>query len=106
MTPVSFRLTHDTLTPDLVRLAQSARHPVSLYGAGAKAIQKGIIDDLTKLQARGNAKGWPSQKFYSGGPNSVRKHVGGARLDEDLAALDVLAAGPGRAGWACQSGER
>ena len=86
---MSWHLTHDTLSPDLVRLAQSAKHPINIYGAGAKAVQKGIVDDLLKLEARGNAKGWPSQKFYAGGANSVRKHVGIARLDDHGAIVEI-----------------
>lgn len=72
-------LTKDTATPHLRRLLEQARSPRTartLLGAGSKAVQVGISRHLRALQARGNAKGWPSQKFFAGKATSVEKTVG------------------------------
>ena len=82
-------LTQNTLTPELSRLIREAKHPRSIYGAGAKAVQIGIVKHLQDLQSRGNQRGWPERKFFSGGPDSVRKKVGIARLDDTGATITI-----------------
>lgn len=69
-------LTKDTVTPELQRIVEAAKRPRALMQAGAKSVQKEISDHLRKLQARGNKKGWPSQRFFAGRPTSVEKKVG------------------------------
>lgn len=84
-----FRLDRNTMTPELERLLREARHPRSIMGAGAKAVQKGIVEHLVQLQARGNEHGWPDRKFFAGGMDSVRKHVGIASLGDYHAEITI-----------------
>lgn len=83
------RLDKDSVTPELRRLIRAFSRPRSVFAAGAKAVQKAIIDHLVQLQARGNKRGWPSQKFFAGGPDSVRKHVGIASLSDSGAVVSI-----------------
>lgn len=76
---MNITLKRDTATPHLMRLLATARSPRTartMLGAGAKAVQVGISKHLRALQARGNAKGWPSQGFFAGRRGSVEKNVG------------------------------
>lgn len=83
------RLDKDTITPELQRLLREVKRPRSLYAAGAKAVQKGIVAHLIDLQSRGNRRGWPDRKFFSGGPDSVRKRVGIASLTDTGATITI-----------------
>lgn len=84
-----FTLKTDTVTPDLKRKMEQVRRPRTLFQAGAKAIQKGIVTHLRTLQARGNEMGWPSQHFFAGGKNSVEKNVGIAKLTDSGALITI-----------------
>jgi hypothetical protein len=86
---MTFNLSRDTLSPDLARKLRVIQRPRTLFEAGAKAVQRGIVTHLRKLQARGNEKGWPSQGFFAGGRNSVEKNVGISRLDETGAVITI-----------------
>ena len=86
---IQISLTKDTITPELQRLLAAAKHPMSILGAGAKSVQKGIVKHLVDLQGRGNVHGWPSKHFLSGGPDSVRKHVGVASLTDTSAVITI-----------------
>jgi len=86
----AFRLDRDAMTPELRRLAREVKRPRTLMEAGAKAVQKEIVAHLRRLESRGNEMGWPSQKFFSGGPDSVEHRVGIAKLD-DRGALVTIA---------------
>jgi hypothetical protein len=86
---MQFRLDKDTITPELSRIMREVKRPRSLYAAGAKAVQKGIVAHLQDLQSRGNAKGWPEKKFFSGGPDSVRKRVGISALSDAGAVVTI-----------------
>ncbi|MEI6782699.1 MAG: hypothetical protein WCQ21_17455 [Verrucomicrobiota bacterium] len=86
---IQISLTKDTITPELQRLLREAKHPMSIMGAGAKSVQKGIVKHLVDLQGRGNVHGWPSKHFFSGGPDSVRKHVGVASLTDTSAVITI-----------------
>ena len=86
---IQISLTKDTITPELQRLLAAAKHPKSILGAGAKSVQKGIVKHLVDLQGRGNVHGWPSKHFFSGGPDSVRKHVGVASLTDTSAVITI-----------------
>jgi len=82
-------LTKDTVTPELARLLRESKRPKSIYAAGAKAVQVELIRHLQTLQSRGNQKGWPSRKFFAGGPDSVRKKVGLADLSDTGATITI-----------------
>ena len=82
-------LTKDTVTGELARLLAAAKRPKSIYAAGAKAVQVEILRHLTDLQSRGNQRGWPSRKFFRGGPDSVSKHVGIASLTDTGATITI-----------------
>jgi hypothetical protein len=83
------RLDKDTITPELQRLMREVSRPRSLMEAGAKTIQVEISKHLRKLQDRGNAKGWPPQKFFAGKPDSVEKHVGISRITNTSAEVTI-----------------
>jgi hypothetical protein len=85
----AFRLDRDTMTPELRRLAREVKRPRTLMEAGAKAVQKEIVAHLRRLESRGNEMGWPSQKFFSGGPDSVEHRVGIAKLDDRGAIVTI-----------------
>lgn len=70
------RLSRDTITPEVRRIMGELRDPRPVMQAGAKELQVQIVRHLKALESRGNEQGWPSQKFFAGGPNSVDKHVG------------------------------
>lgn len=75
-------LTKDTVTPELKSIVSTAKRPRALMQAGAKVTQKEVSDHLRKLQARGNKKGWPPQKFFAGKPTSVEKNVGVSQITD------------------------
>lgn len=77
------------VTPELKRIAAAIRRPRTLLEAGAKAVQVGITKKLKQLQAKGNVNGWPSQKFFAGGKNSVEKNVGIVDATDDSITIDV-----------------
>ena len=79
----------DGITPELNRIIAGFSRPRSILGAGAKAVQKGILAHLARLQARGNAKGWPQQFFFSGRLTSVAKNVGVTELTDVSATVTV-----------------
>lgn len=82
-------LKSDTITPDLKRLLANAQRPKALWQAGAKSVQAEISAHLRRLQAKGNAKGWPSQKFFAGGRDSVNTHVGVSALTDTGAVVTI-----------------
>lgn len=84
-----FRLDKDTMSPELRRLAARVRQPKVLFEAGAKAVQKGIVGHLRRLQGRGNKMGWPSRKFFAGAGDSVEHRVGVSRLDDRGAVITI-----------------
>jgi hypothetical protein len=86
---MQFSLTKDTMTPSLKRKLARAEHPRVMMEAGAKAVQVDITKHLRTLQARGNEMGWPSQKFFAGGPNSVEKNVGIASVTDKSAVITI-----------------
>lgn len=86
------RITKNTATPALYTLLTNAKRPRALFEAGAKAWQKEISDHLKRLQARGNAKGWPSQKFFYGKATSVERRVGIASITDK--SCEVVIADP------------
>lgn len=73
---MQIKLTRDTITPELRRLMEEVKRPVTLYQAGAKAVQVGLTRHLKGLEARGNKMGWPSNYFFANGPTSVERNVG------------------------------
>ncbi len=82
----------DTATPHLKRLLETARSPRTartLLGAGAKAVQVAISKHLRALQARGNEKGWPAQKFFAGKATSVEKTVGISARSDDAVIVSI-----------------
>lgn len=86
---ISIRLASNTISPDLARKARQVQRPRTLYEAGAKAVQRGIVTHLRALQARGNASGWPSQNFFARGRNSVEKNVGIASISDKGAVVTI-----------------
>jgi hypothetical protein len=84
-----FKLDRDVLTPDLKRMVKAVDRPRSIFEAGAKACQIHLKKWMRTLQARGNEKGWPSQKFFAGGKNSVEKNIGIARVDDRGAVITI-----------------
>lgn len=86
---MTFNLTRNTITPDLRDKLAKVQRPLTVIEAGAKAVQKGITKHLRTLQSRGNEMGWPAQKFFAGGPNSVEKNVGIAKLTDKGALITI-----------------
>lgn len=86
---MSFTLGRDTVTPDLQRMMRQARNPRPILEAGAKVLQVEIVKHLRAMEARGNARGWPSQKFFAGGPNSVDKRVGLSSITDRDAVISI-----------------
>lgn len=82
-------ITKDTLTPELQRLLAAAKRPRTIWEAGGKSLQVEISAHLRRLQARGNAKGWPSQKFFAGKATSVEKHVGQPATTDKAAVVTI-----------------
>jgi hypothetical protein len=74
---VKFRATDRNFTAGVRSLAARVRGGVTIaLDAGAAMAKSHLLGHLKRLQARGNAKGWPSRKFFSGGADSVSKRVG------------------------------
>ena len=86
---MNVEVTRDTLTPNLRQLIAEVKSPRAVLGAGAKSIQKGISAHLKVLQSRGNAKGWPAQKFFAGKATSVERQVGVASLTDAAAVITI-----------------
>jgi hypothetical protein len=86
---VKISITKNTLTPELVRLINEAKRPRALFQAGAKTVQVEISKHLRRLQARGNDKGWPSQKFFAGKATSVERQVGVAAITDRGALITI-----------------
>lgn len=86
---MKFRITTDTIRPDLQRKIKAAQRPITIYQAGAKSLQREIVKHMRTLQARGNEMGWPSQGFFAGGKNSVEKNVGISKLTEKGAIITI-----------------
>lgn len=82
-------LQRDTMTPELQRLAAQMQRPRAVLEAGAKTLQVEISRHLRRLQARGNVKGWPPQKFFAGKATSVEKRVGLAELTDVRAVVTI-----------------
>jgi len=80
---------HDAVTPALRAFAARLGRPRVLLQAGAKAVEVALKQHLKQLQARGNAKGWPSQKFFSGKATSVSKSVGLTELTDTTATVSI-----------------
>lgn len=83
------RIAQDTITPELERLIREAKRPRVLFQAAGKAVQVEISAHLKRLQARGNAKGWPPQHFFSGRPTSVEKNVGISYLSDKQVVVSI-----------------
>jgi hypothetical protein len=86
---MQIRLTKDTMTPELRRLAAELGRPQTLLAAGAKQVQHDLIEHLKDLQSKGNVKGWPQRYFFAGRPTSVRKNVGLASLTDREAVITI-----------------
>jgi hypothetical protein len=82
-------LLNDSITPELRRVLSKSQHPQSILGAGAKAVQIGVVRHLEALEQRGNKNGWPSQKFFAGGSDSVKRRVGLAALTDKYAEVTI-----------------
>ena len=80
---------NDGVSPELRRIADLVERPKVLLQAGAKAVQVAITAKLKQLQEKGNANGWPSQKFFAGGRNSVEKNVGITSVTDEKAVIDI-----------------
>lgn len=83
------KLTKNTATPDLRAKMEKVGRKRVFYQAGAKAVQVEISSHLRRLQARGNRKGWPSQKFFAGKSTSVEKNVGITKLSDAGAEITI-----------------
>lgn len=79
----------DELRGDLERFKAAGRSTLPLLQAGAKAVQVEISEHLRELQNRGNARGWPSRKFFAGGADSVERRVGVAEMTPSEARVVV-----------------
>jgi len=86
---VRISITLDTISPELQRLIGASLRPRALYAAGAKSVQVQISEHLRALQARGNVKGWPAQKFFAGKATSVEKTVGISSLTDTGAVITI-----------------
>jgi hypothetical protein len=86
---MTIKLDKNTITPELRRLMAQVRAPAPIFQAGAKAIQVAISKHLKALQARPNAKGWPPQYFFAGGPASVERNVGIAKVSNAGAEITI-----------------
>lgn len=89
---MQIRITKNTVTPEIQRLLGAVKRPKAMMQAGAKSVQVEISAHLRRLQARGNVKGWPSQKFFAGKPSSVEKNVGISRITDK--GFEVVIADP------------
>ncbi len=79
----------DTITPELQRLFATTKNPRAIMEAGAKTVQVEISRHLRQLQARGNKKGWPPQRFFAGRSTSVEKNVGISSLTDRSATITI-----------------
>ncbi len=79
----------NSASPELLRLIREAKRPRALYQAGAKETQVQISKHLKMLQARGNKKGWPSQKFFAGKSTSVERNVGISEVTDRGAVVTI-----------------
>lgn len=86
------RITKNGISPNAYRILNTVKRPLVLLRAGAKAMQVELSAHLRKLQARGNKKGWPSQRFFAGGPDSVERRVGMGEITDKRA--EVIIADP------------
>jgi hypothetical protein len=89
---MQIKLDKDTITPELKRLVREVgqkRGTQPIFQAGAKAVQVGISKHLKRLQARGNKRGWPSAHFFAGGPTSVERKVGIAKVTNTGAEVTI-----------------
>lgn len=82
-------LTKNTSTPELKRILGKVERPRAIYQAGAKTVQVEISQHLKRLQARGNKKGWPAQKFFAGKATSVERNVGIASVTAKGAIITI-----------------
>lgn len=83
------RVATDTIRPDLARKIKRVQSPLSVYQAGAKAVQREIVRHLRKLQGRGNQMGWPSKGFFAGAKDSVEKNVGISKITDKGAIITI-----------------
>lgn len=65
----------DTATPFLQAAAEKLERPKPLLEAAAKAVAVLLVSHFEQRQAEGNKRGWPEQKFWHGGRNSVANSV-------------------------------
>lgn len=86
---MNIKLDRDTITPELKHIMREVKSPLPLYQAGAKAVQVELTKHLRALEARGNKRGWPSKKFFAGGPDSVEKRVGVASISNSGAEITI-----------------
>lgn len=86
---MQIRLSKNTISPELNRILGEVKRPRALYQAGAKTVQVEISKHLKRLQARGNKKGWPSQKFFAGKATSVERNVGIASVTDKGAVITI-----------------
>lgn len=86
---MQIRLDKDTITPALASIIDTCKRPRALFQAGAKTMQVEISKHLRRLQARGNLKGWPPQKFFAGKPTSVERNVGITSVTAKSAVVSI-----------------
>jgi hypothetical protein len=86
---VFVHLTKNTISPDLSDKLAKVKRPRTVFEAGGKAVQREISKHLRKLEARGNIKGWPSQKFFAGKATSVEKNVGISAITDKGVAITI-----------------
>jgi len=85
---MSLEIRRDTITPHAEKLIRGLRAETFMEAA-AKAVQVKISEHLRALQARGNVKGWPSRRFFAGGPDSVERRVGITQIESDRAVISI-----------------
>jgi hypothetical protein len=61
----------NSATPFLQDAIKQVERPLVLMQAVTKAVQVKLVEHFAARQAEGNKRGWPSQKFWHGGRNSV-----------------------------------
>ncbi len=85
----TFTLKVNSITPGLAAAAKKVQRPRTLFEAGAKTVQRGIVKHLKTLQTRGNKMGWPSRGFFAGARDSVEKNVGIASITDNGAVVTI-----------------
>jgi hypothetical protein len=86
---MQIKLDKDTITPELRRLMGEVKRPGVVMRAGAKAVQVALSKHMKRLQARGNKKGWPTRHFFAGGPTSVERRIGIAKVGDNTAEITI-----------------